>query len=74
MDSECDDDVARALCGGLSEEEARINWDLPVKFAADCVPCEACGEPWCPECGCHYADCQHPGPHADVETPSCDRG
>ena len=36
-----------------------------VKFAWDCRPCKSCGEPFCDECGDHYADCKHPGPHSD---------
>lgn len=30
---------------------------LPVKAAAECVPCGDCGEPWCEECVAHYAGC-----------------
>lgn len=40
---------------------------LPVKYAADCIPCPDCGEPWCEECEMHYADCDHPGPHSEDE-------
>ena len=36
---------------------------IRVRFAADCPPCEECGEPWCPECKKHYADCKCVGPH-----------
>lgn len=36
-----------------------------VVFAYDCEPCEMCGEPVCPECHVHYADCECPGPHQD---------
>lgn len=33
------------------------------KLAADCIPCpDGCGEPWCSDCGMHYADCGCPGP------------
>lgn len=41
---------------------------LPVLSAAECPPCECCGEPWCPECDTHYADCAHPGPHSEHES------
>lgn len=44
-----------------------VDWTLPVLLAADCAPCECCGEPWCAECGEHYADCAHPGPHSELE-------
>lgn len=33
-----------------------------VVFAADCLACDDCGEPWCEDCGDHYADCSCPGP------------
>lgn len=36
-----------------------------VAFAADMLECECCGEPFCPECNDHYADCQCPGPMQD---------
>lgn len=36
-----------------------------VKFAHECSPCDCCGEPWCSECGTHYADCECPGPHSE---------
>jgi hypothetical protein len=36
-----------------------------VVCAADCKPCDMCGEPWCEECGEHYADCGCPGPTQD---------
>ena len=39
----------------------------PVVFAADCEPCDMCGEPICPICDEHYADCLCPGPHQDDE-------
>lgn len=44
-----------------------IDPDLPVLAAGDCPPCGCCGEPWCPDCGAHYADCAHPGPHSDPD-------
>lgn len=77
MDSECDDYLARAMCGQLTPAEARVDWRLPVKFACDCPDCPDCGEPWCEECGTHYADCRHPGPHSEPgeeEPTPCRRG
>lgn len=38
-----------------------------VVTAADCRPCECCDEPFCDECGEHYADCDCPGPTQDDE-------
>ena len=38
-----------------------------VVFASDCRPCEACGEPVCPVCSVHYAECDCPGPTQDDE-------
>lgn len=33
-----------------------------VICADDCDACEQCGEPVCPLCKTHYADCPCPGP------------
>jgi hypothetical protein len=49
------------------EATVDVNWSLPVKHAAECETCECCGEPWCAECGEHYAECAHPGPHTDPD-------
>jgi hypothetical protein len=38
-----------------------------VAFAADMIECECCGEPFCPECNDHYADCECPGPMQNDE-------
>lgn len=38
-----------------------------VKFAADCPPCECCGEPWCEDCEDHYADCACKGPNSEED-------
>ncbi len=39
---------------------------VKVRFAADCPPCECCGEePWCPEHEEHLADCPCVGPTQD---------
>jgi hypothetical protein len=38
-----------------------------VVFASDCRECDACGEPVCPVCIGHYADCDCPGPMQDDE-------
>ena len=45
-----------------------VDFDRPVVFAADCTPCSDCGEPVCPTCADHYADCACPGPHSEPET------
>jgi hypothetical protein len=39
-----------------------------VMSAADMLECEDCGEPYCPECGTHYADCECVGPTEDGVT------
>ena len=36
-----------------------------VMCAADMLECECCGEPYCPECDAHYADCECIGPTQD---------
>lgn len=51
----------------LEEDAQGIDFDLPVLFASDCPPCPGCGEPYCLECGAHYADCRHPGPDSEPE-------
>jgi hypothetical protein len=38
---------------------------VPVVCADECDPCEMCGEPVCPACHDHYADCECPGPTMD---------
>ncbi len=45
----------------------KTNWALPIKHADDCIPCPDCGEPYCPECEEHYAECAHPGPTQDED-------
>ena len=42
-------------------------WKL-VQHAADMVECQDCGEPFCPECNTHYADCECIGPTEDDVT------
>lgn len=42
-------------------------WRL-VQCAADMLECEQCGEPFCPECNDHYADCDCIGPSEDDVT------
>jgi hypothetical protein len=44
-----------------------IDFDKPIKYASDCIECPDCGEPWCEECECHYADCSCPGPQSEPE-------
>jgi len=41
-----------------------MTWQRVV-FASDCSGCPACGEPVCPVCEDHYAECQCPGPTQD---------
>lgn len=36
-----------------------------VMSAADMLECEECGEPYCPECDAHYAECKCIGPTED---------
>jgi hypothetical protein len=36
-----------------------------IVYASDCSPCEACGDPVCPRCDIHYAECDCPGPHSE---------
>lgn len=38
-----------------------------IVYASDCAPCEMCGEPICPNCNEHYADCPCPGPHSEED-------
>ena len=45
-----------------------VDFDRPVVFASDCAPCSDCGEPVCPTCADHYADCACPGPDSEPET------
>jgi len=43
-----------------------LGWQLVV-YADDCEPCDMCGEPVCPFCEEHYAECDCPGPTQDDE-------
>ena len=45
----------------------KISWDLPIKHADECRPCEFCEEPFCDECGAHYFECAHAGPTSERE-------
>ena len=38
---------------------------IKVVYAFECPPCEMCGEPVCPNCDEHYAECECPGPTQD---------
>lgn len=44
--------------------ELNAEWK-PVVLTGDCRPCHSCGEPVCPRCRIHYADCLCPGPSQD---------
>jgi hypothetical protein len=44
-----------------------IGWNR-VMCAADMLECELCGEPFCPECNNHYADCDCIWPDQDEFT------
>lgn len=39
-----------------------------VRCASDMIECEMCGEPYCPDCEEHYADCNCIGPTEDGVT------
>jgi len=68
------DDASKKTClwlKGLPKLELNINqvisprgWSK-VMPAADMLECECCGEPYCPECDAHYADCGCIGPTED---------
>ena len=46
---------------------ANDGW-IKVKFAADLPLCSVClEESWCPDCKCHWADCECPGPMQEDE-------
>ena len=55
----------------LPKLELNINQVVPPKGwskvmgACDMLECECCGEPFCPECNAHYADCECIGPTED---------
>lgn len=36
-----------------------------IVYASDCYPCPDCGEPVCPICHIHYAECDCPGPNSE---------
>lgn len=68
------DDASKTTClwlKGLPNLEVNISQVVPprgwskVMAAADMVECECCGEPFCPECNDHYADCECIGPMKD---------
>ena len=60
-----------AVSTQVSIDGSGIDWRLPVKCADEFQLCECCEEPWCDECGAHYADCRHPGPHSEPPEPIC---
>ena len=38
---------------------------IVVVYADDCFACPMCGEPICPICKEHYAECECPGPSSE---------
>ena len=42
-----------------------IDFEREVVFASECKLCDMCGEPICPACNEHYAECPCPGPDSD---------
>jgi hypothetical protein len=44
-----------------------LDFNKEVIFASDCEPCECCGEPVCPVCLDHYAECDCPGPDSEED-------
>lgn len=52
---------------GETERSLRVNPGdkIPVIFADECSTCQMCGEPMCPRCDNHYADCGCPGPASE---------
>jgi hypothetical protein len=71
------EDASKKTCLWL-KNLPKLEWDLggvvppagwsKVLSAADMVECEACSEPYCPECEAHYADCECIGPSEDDVT------
>ena len=68
------DDASKKTClwlKGLPPLVPNINQVVPPKGwarvmgAADMLECESCGEPYCPECDAHYAECECIGPPED---------
>jgi hypothetical protein len=68
------EDASKKTClwlKGLPKLELNINqvvspkgWSK-VMCADDMIKCDCCGEPFCPECNMHYADCECIGPTED---------
>lgn len=52
------------LTSNINSVVAPKGWHK-VMGAADMLECEDCGEPFCPECNAHYADCNCIGPTED---------
>jgi hypothetical protein len=71
------EDASKKTClwlKGLTPLEFNINQVVPprgwskVMSAADMLECADCGEPFCPECNTHYADCGCVDPTEDDTT------
>jgi hypothetical protein len=58
-------DRARAVIAGWKWRTLFTTPLTETKLAAECSLCPDCGEPWCDECGMHYAECSHLGPHSE---------
>lgn len=70
------EDASKKTClwlKGLQPLEWDINQVVPptgwkrVMSAADMLECDACSEPYCPECETHYADCEYIGTSEDED-------
>lgn len=49
-----------------------LDFNRDVVFADECFPCDYCGEPICPVCEEHYAECPCPGPFSEPEEDECE--
>lgn len=72
------DEIAYYWFATYHDRELFLDWWhdrlRKVKFAADCPPCDYCGEPVCTDCDEHYSECQCVGPAQldDYETKEID--
>jgi hypothetical protein len=77
------DDASKKTClwlKGLKPLEVYVPDVKPPKLwskvmgAFDMLECDDCGEPFCPECNTHYADCDYIGPNEDDVTYKMESG